>query len=470
MYVSMQLDDIDTSCLDQFKKVLEKETGGQVKIGGVCSVKSAQQRVFILTIVRTKNEDPTGQASTRGKIFMDAIERGGKNLVLRIWKGAARWWNLNSNAKESCIDLATAEVTGYKVARQIFNVYYSQSPGMKGNSGPKINIPKLLYFENNASDDTPLERKSNTSNPWAVFSYVKERSSIELSEGRNLEFCNKFIKDMVKIRREFGFDELHPRHGRVGVENALQYAKYVLDAAVLPMHFTCFTLQSKDVSGTVDMMKDIEIDINILIAHSTSSTGKAVAYSDMIRMFQDRIRNIRKSIRKESQSKLILLVGYLESFIQRLLTEEEIVQGFPLVPVLCHMDLQPQNMVLCQTTEEPLLKIPMITSILDWEESCYADARFEIMLLCRKVLANRDQADVLWQHYSEQVKAYTGLTVGPIEPWLKLESVHSLLTMCMQGMNLLQGGRNPWEEQSDLLGKIERELSRIKNDLGWEAF
>jgi len=91
------------------------------------------------------------------------------------------------------------------------------------------------------------------------------------------------------------------------------------------------------------------------------------------------------------------------------------------------------------------------------------------LLMCRKVLANREQADSLWHHYSERVKATAGFSVGPIEPWLRLESVHTLLTMCMQGMNLLQGGRNPWEEESDLLKKIDRELYRLRNDLGWEA-
>jgi thiamine kinase-like enzyme len=188
----------------------------------------------------------------------------------------------------------------------------------------------------------------------------------------------------------------------------------------------------------------------------------------MILLYQEQIRRIRKVI-QENQTEMASLVEYLENCIQRLLSEEEIVKEYPLAPVLCHMDLQPQNMILCQTTKLPTPTIPMIASILDWEESCYADARFEILLMCRKVLANREQADSLWHHYSERVKATAGFSVGPIEPWLRLESVHTLLTMCMQGMNLLQGGRNPWEEESDLLKKIDRELYRLRNDLGWEA-
>ena len=45
---------------------------------------------------------------------------------------------------------------------------------------------------------------------------------------------------MVKVRHEFGFDEPHPRHGRVCVEESLEYAVHVLNVLVLPLHFSFF--------------------------------------------------------------------------------------------------------------------------------------------------------------------------------------------------------------------------------------
>ena len=53
--------------------------------------------------------------------------------------------------------------------------------------------------------------------------------------------------------------------------------------------------------------------------------------------------------------------------------------------------------------------------------------------------------------------------IGPIDPWLKLETVHSLITLSMQGLNL--GGRSPWEGRPELWKKIIRELKRLV-DLG----
>eukprot|EP00970_Alexandrium_tamarense_P013491 scaffold3435_cov249-Alexandrium_tamarense.AAC.3 len=58
------------------------------------------------------------------------------------------------------------------------------------------------------------------------------------------------------------------------------------------------------------------------------------------------------------------------------------------------------------------------------------------------------------------------MEIGPLEPWLKLETVHSLCTLMLQGTDLLGGGRNPWETKPDLWGKIDRERQRLVN-MGW---
>jgi hypothetical protein len=100
---------------------------------------------------------------------------------------------------------------------------------------------------------------------------------------------------------------------------------------------------------------------------------------------------------------------------------------------------------------------------LDWEEAAFADPRFELLLLCRKVCANRSQADEVWKVYREELPQPN---LGSVEPWLKLETVHSLTTLLLQSMDLLGGGRNPWETKPDLWGKIQREFYRLASS-GW---
>ena len=158
-----------------------------------------------------------------------------------------------------------------------------------------------------------------------------------------------------------------------------------------------------------------------------------------------------------------------------------------LDPVLVHMDLQPQNIFLARirrhnetsTVPDTVLSTQdmVVRSVLDWEDSSIADPRFDLLMMCRKICANRDQADTLWKAYQQAygkdntilssggVPDSDGTSVidlGPIEPWLQLETVHSLITLLLQSMDLLGGGRNPWEAKKDLWGKLEREFHRLK--------
>jgi len=146
--------------------------------------------------------------------------------------------------------------------------------------------------------------------------------------------------------------------------------------------------------------------------------------------------------------------------------------------VLCHCDLQPQNLIFW--TEEPpwsasestSLDIPNVACILDWEEASWADPRFELILLCRKVCANMEQATSVWIYYVNRVAAWASahgigsMDVGRIEPWLKLEAVHSLAILLLQTQNLSGRGAQ-WEDKANLLSKMDREFSRLTT-LGWE--
>jgi hypothetical protein len=127
------------------------------------------------------------------------------------------------------------------------------------------------------------------------------------------------------------------------------------------------------------------------------------------------------------------------------------------------MDCQPQNLIFVCDKEE---QSHSISSVLDWEEAAYADPRFELLLLCRKVCANPEQAKTLWNRYAHHMSQTYHLSMGPMEPWLRLETVHSITTLLLQTMDMLDGGRNPWETKPDLWGKIEREFQRLAQS-GW---
>ena len=126
-----------------------------------------------------------------------------------------------------------------------------------------------------------------------------------------------------------------------------------------------------------------------------------------------------------------------------------------LEATLCHMDLQPQN-ILCSRDNTGSSMSSNVVAVLDWEDAAMADPRFEILLLGRKVCAHREQAETIWKLYAQR----TNQSLGPLLPWLQLESVHSLLTMLLQSMDMLNGGRNPWETSKELGSKMEREIVR----------
>ena len=444
-----QLEDDVIDCISQFQTLLRKVACDEYRLVAVEQLKSAQQRVLLL---RLKQYQPQETMETYDhelrKTFKEAIKVGDGILVLRIWKGSARWWNLNSRMNSSCLELAKSEVSGYELARSILD---SRTHPIEPYI--KIRIPKIVYF-----------RSSNECTPWAVFSYINNiRHFIdEHVDHRDWTIADDFITNMVKVRHEFGFSEPHPRHGRVCQKDSLQYALQLLDSIVIPIHIQFFL---------EDKMNDLPVKTLIDGQHvpekDEEKLPSPITYNDMINFYKHTLSKMKDAAENYIDKKIQNILQILDRCLHCLSSEALKINYIP--PTLCHCDLQPQNAILCRE-RRTLNGVPYVISMLDWEEAAIADPRFEIMLICRKVVANHEQALVVWNHYHDCLKMRfcdIADSLGPLEPWLKLEGVHTLLILCMQVMDMQGGGRNPWEQMADLLGKINRELCRLEN-LGWK--
>ncbi len=442
-----------------------------------------------------------------------------------------------SAAVQSTLSMACAEVAGYRLARLALDYHYGSEPFSMTYSGEisdsvanrnknqsekhhqmdkcsgdnslgkhvRLYIPEVLYFSH---DD------SESDTPWALISYFDNEISGEMKilsqqlevgidverSGEDFDSfngiskigdypidclqcdemlpCYHFPSTMVKIRHEFGFDEPHPRHGRVRAAECLDYATMILRDVVMPIQSYFFFLLSdsaydKQVFGNL-------ISIGCFNSKQVNQTAEPFQYQDMVAIYRHGLhRLLKENMRQKEESKndrrIDLILRMLDECITALSCEWRETGGRPppLPPVLCHMDLQPQNLAFKRDRDHNCF----VASVMDWEEACYADPRFEILLICRRVLANREQAEALWQSYSmfvQQLSSSLSLgsksrihwTVGSIEPWLKLESVHSLCSLSLQAMDLLGVGRSPWETKLDLWGKVARERQRLVH-MGW---
>ncbi|KAI2494637.1 hypothetical protein MHU86_19866 [Fragilaria crotonensis] len=364
----------------------------------VQEIKSAQQQVWILTFTRPFPDQ-----------LSDAVRSGGNRVVVRQWRGSARWWNLNSN-EASPERLARAEVAAYRISYEAL---------------PHLAIPQVLHFDASTHDY-----------PWAIFSYVGEHS---MHFDGNRKHTMEWINGMIQVRHEFGFDEPHPRWGRVPVEFAEEYALEVLRTVTIPLHQHLANNPKQD-------WRDL------------SSDGQAITFADMVAVYRAAHSRMVETIRTNgdgSNEKWQAVTETLHKCITKLNVEVSTIK--PVAWVLVHMDCQPQNLIFHRCENHTF-----ISSVLDWEEAAYADARFELLLMGRKVCANRKQADTIWETYEAECQL-----LGDIEPWLRLEAIHSITTLTLQSLNLLGGGRNPWESNPDLWQKIEREFHRLIG-LGWD--
>lgn len=386
----------------------------RAKLGGAMPIeiqaaKSAQQRVLVLLFPSTLQVVDGPDA----RVWREVLKSGCNRLVVRIWLASSRWWTLN-RSDGGLVDMAQSEVAGYRVARQ----------ALKATS---IRIPKVLY----SSSDVDETVAGCHHHPWAVLEYVGVASTLFARHGCTEEWSTS----MIKTRHEFGFDEPHPRWGRVPVARCLPYALAVLHQVVVPIHRYHATVSSPEPA-------------NQLLGYRVNDHKvRGYRFSDMVGLYERTLAEIDPG----NDDKMNQSMARLESGVARLAALQRLIHNLP--PVLCHMDCQPQNLLFQQGNNGSL---PRVASVLDWEEAAFADPRFELLLLGRKVCANLEQAQEIWREYQ---KAMPQDDLGDLEPWLLLETVHSLTTLVLQALNL--GGRSPWETKPDLWGKIERECSRI---------
>jgi hypothetical protein len=424
----------------------------------IWEAKSAQQQVFIVSLDASQCHQNVPSA-----IWRNALEQGCHHVVVRLWIGSARWWNLHcsefndkddDDGHDGVLTLARAEVAGYRIART----------ALLTTKTALVEIPRVLHFSHDHSQTCKSQQQ-----PWAIMSYVGPKSAF-FNDSQHKP-TDEWLDGMVTIRHEFGFDEPHPRWGRVPVDQCLTYCFHILERFILPMHG--YFLSNEGSSALLDWT-----DLGTQSSSSSSAAKgnvKPRTYKDMIALYERaHSKMIPKDDDDEQQTKIIHVLGQCIQRLAIIGNKEQAQKIEDMPPVLCHMDCQPQNLIFFRQgggdDDNPLLF--QLHSVLDWEEAAYADPRFELLLLCRKVCANRHQAQAVWDYYSREIQHINPtLVVGAMDAWLQLETVHSITTLVLQSMDLLVGGgggggRNPWETKPDLLGKMEREFHRLK-DQGW---
>ena len=163
--------------------------GKRARVVSSDEVKSAQQQVFILTLCF---DSETDHGSQRGEEIAP-IAKGNNKIVARVWKGSARWWNLNTNdasgTRGGVVDIARSEIAGYRMARAAT----SASNAASGTVSPEVDgviIPEVIYFScdyrrdkaNNVVEAVE-HRQKEEENPWAILSYVGEDSCYFQGDG-----------------------------------------------------------------------------------------------------------------------------------------------------------------------------------------------------------------------------------------------------------------------------------------------
>lgn len=507
---------------------VEETTDRIEKLHDIHNFQTSKTLSFPIAIQNTTNDDDNDCIDAPAMILnrlIHALHCGNHKLILRKWKQGARWWNLNMNHTDAfsssttngndninnTLSMARAEVAGYRLAKFAMN-HHDTHEINKQKRKICAYVPDVVYFSYDETDTVDTD-----GDPWALFSYFgnnnmegleddgKDETNININIGskstlkwdmknatavsksthfssshhNHLIECKHYPTTMTKIRHEFGFDEPHPRHGRVPIDECSEYAHMILRDVVLPIQFSFFEWSSSS-SIQPPSLNGVDWKHSLCALAVDSQTSKPFQYHDMIAVYRLALQRLSAAqqtatVVDERMDTLLQMMYECVAALEHEWDDHDGRHPPPLPAVICHMDLQPQNLTFWHDRNDSVEKDDVnvhvakhcsVASVMDFEEAAYADPRFEVLLICRKVLANLEQAKGLWKSYSSTVKLHTTWDVGPIEPWLRLETVHSLFTLLLQANNLLGGGRNPWETKPDLWGKIDRERMRLVR-MGW---
>lgn len=314
---------------------------------------------------------------------MYAVTFSDRKIVVRLYKGGSKWSHLNRPT-----DIISDELRGYRIAQNFL-----------------ANIPSVLY-------------ESLQPQPWAILDFIVPTENLN----------NYWTQSMVKTRLEFGYEEPHPRWGRVPTEYALEYAMLVLHQVIIPLH------KGMRMHKPYQNMKE------------------GLSYKKMLQKCQKSCDEMKDT----ADSRHMAAINSLQKAIQ----EVEVVQKRNGLDqdashphVLLHLDCQPQNLFFTGGLENSERRPSRIYSVLDWEESTIGDGRFELLLLGRNVCASREQASFIWKTYEAE---FPGL--GPLDPWLRLGSLHTITSLLLQLTNVTAGRAT--QGQPAVSGKLEREWQR----------
>ncbi|GMI45001.1 hypothetical protein TrCOL_g9319 [Triparma columacea] len=361
--------------------------------------------------------------------------------VLRVYVGASSWWNLYLDSCPSDLlppaEISTSEHLCYTLTQK----YYDQAPPSFGPRSPSMRTfqPSVLGSSSN----------------WLSLSYVPHTP----------------FPHMIPDRVEFGFLEPHPRHGRLEPRDCLGYCCMVLEGYFYRVCKGAWKegggkgeVNPRDVVGRVEkVMKEVE--------------GRGVGggrAEEVKRMASELGRDYFAGVEEWRG-------GGEEGANDGGERSEKTVPYLP--PVVVHCDLQPQN--LCLGTAQDVggerregtwtrredndttttTTTYFIEGVVDYEEARFADPRFELMFMCRRVCCDLEQASIVWGMFSEFSKG-EGWEVGGLEGWMKLECLVTLAGCVVRGSGMgeewikKEGRGEGRQDQEEEWRKYEREIER----------
>ena len=451
------------------------------------------------TISSPSSTVPT-TAKASSNTLEDCIRQGNNYIVIKIWTGTSRWWNchhtetsnsstantrsttskqlpmmgegiistyclndcINDTTGNGTIDekdvqtcqqqqqqyIAQQEIGGYQAAYHVFistaNALFETETSSSCAMSSVIRIPRVLY---SSLSDYPTQgdnstNRSNYRPPWCILEYVGPYS-LYFNDPQWIQHDTSYIDAMISIRKEFGFDEPHLRWGRLPIHLCVPYSLQLLNSFIVPLHMHYFINVHGKLGSTIRLpTSQMKIYFFDSVLELIKSKIMCCIVPNVATMSDHDVEPIHAKVLRDASQ---ILKAAIHAIYDEVVSSS--IQNLP--PVLCHMDLQPQNIIFgtspCSITSNkgshtdkcahPILLSQkpcncQLISVLDWEEAAYADPRFEMLLLCRKVCATREQADFIWQCYTDMINQRLAhhegsqpIQLGPITPWLKLEAI-----------------------------------------------